>query len=128
MATSKTKKGRSTSSILKKYESISKGKAVQWTVTSSGGEKTQVLVKKTGNLSVDLATAQGKARNPGKVTNLKIVTKPKGKPLVQKTTTVRNFGRSATGGIPGLALGAIAAYKAEVKAISKAKQKKNRMN
>lgn len=102
MAASKAKKERSTSSILKKYESISKGKAVQWTVTSSGGEKTQVLVKKTGNLSVDLATAQGKARNLGKVTNLKIVTKPKGKPLVQKATTARGGGMRGGAGIGGM--------------------------
>jgi hypothetical protein len=34
----------------------------------------------------------------------------------------------SSGGVAGLALGAIAAYKAEIKATSKAKQKKNRMN
>jgi len=36
--------------------------------------------------------------------------------------------RMGQGGIAGLALGAIAAYKAELKAVSEAKKKKNRMN
>ena len=38
------------------------------------------------------------------------------------------IGPLAKGGLAGLALGAIAAYKAEIKATSNAKQKKNRMN
>jgi hypothetical protein len=44
------------------------------------------------------------------------------------STVIGPLAKGASSGIAGLALGAIAAYKAEIKATSKAKQKKNRMN
>lgn len=44
------------------------------------------------------------------------------------STVIGPLAKGASGGVAGLALGAIAAYKAEIKATSKAKQKKNRMN
>ncbi len=43
-------------------------------------------------------------------------------------TVIGPLAKGASGGIPGLALGAIAAYKTELKAAAEAKKKKNRMN
>ncbi len=43
-------------------------------------------------------------------------------------TVIGSLAKGASSGIPGLALGAIAAYKAEIKAIAEAKKIKNRMN
>jgi hypothetical protein len=90
---------RSTSSLLKKYESVAKGKAVEWTVISSKGDKTKVIVKKSGNLGQDQITAlQKTGGRPGKVTNLKVVTKPSGKPI---TTRVSSGIRARGGGAGG---------------------------
>jgi len=54
---------------------------------------------------------------------IKINTNPK-----PGSTVIGPLAKGASSGIAGLALGAIAAYKAEIKATSKAKQMKNRMN
>jgi len=96
-AAKKPNKGRSTASLQKKYESVAKGKVIQWTVTTDTGSKTQVLVKKSGDLSKDLSIAQTKTKGrPGKVTNLKTVTKPAGKPITTRVST--GLGRGGLGG------------------------------
>ena len=60
---------------------------------------------------------------PGQVKVIKKKNTPK-----PGSTVIGPLAKGASSGIAGLALGAIAAYKAEIKATSKAKQKKNRMN
>ena len=97
----KTPKGRSTKSLTAKYESVAKGKAVEWTITDSKGSKTKVLVKKSGDLGKDQITAlQKTGGRPGKVTNLKVVTKPAGKPVTTRVTS--GLGRGGVGRAGGL--------------------------
>ena len=63
--------------------------------------------------------------NNKKVDNIKINSNPN----KSGKTVIGNLARGAkAGGLPGLALGAIAAYKAGLKQDSKAKKRKNRMN
>jgi len=62
--------------------------------------------------------------NKKKVDNIKVNSNP-----VPGKTVVSPMAQGLrSGGLAGLALGAIAAYKAEIKTTSEAKKKKNRMN
>ena len=100
MAVSKTPKGRSTPSLLKKYESVAKGKAVEWTVVSNKGDKTTVIVKKSGDLGKDQITAlQKTGGRPGKVTNLKVIKKPAGKAVTTRVSS--GLGRGGGAGLLG---------------------------
>ena len=102
MPAGRVPKGRSTSSLAKKYESVAKGKAVEWTITDSKGSVTKVIVKKSGELGKDQITAlQKTGGRPGKVTNLKIVTKPAGKAVTTRVSSGLGRGGGMLGGFPG---------------------------